>query len=154
MKRITLLLIAFGLAGCAPEGLKDGYYTVRRTLSGDRIELDSGLVVRYAGIIAPVLGDPFYEDARLRNDQFVVGRDIRVELRFLRGRFDREGNPYASVFVPARSLKASVWVNTELLEQGLGRIDFKTVPAGKDYFFEERERRARLAKRGIWSRRR
>ncbi|MHC4779928.1 MAG: thermonuclease family protein, partial [Planctomycetota bacterium] len=121
---------------------------------GDVVELDTGHEVRYAGIIAPKPGDAFYEEARLRNDQFVRGTDVKVDIKLVPGKTDRKGRPCAIVLVPAKSLKASVMVNTEILESGLARIDYSTLPAGREEFFETREERARRAKLGIWSLRR
>jgi micrococcal nuclease len=161
MKRIAAFLLAVALAGCASGEDRDGKpglggdpperHTVRRALSGDTIELDSGEAVRYAGIEAPRPGEPFFEEARGQNDQIVVGRGIVVEVRFLPGRKDAGGLRIANVTVPAETLRVSLWVAPELLERGQARIDFRTVPPGFEPFFELREENARRAKRGIWA---
>jgi endonuclease YncB( thermonuclease family) len=153
MRRFASIACLFALTGCFGGNLEDGIYEVRRVLSGDTVELRSGKTVRYAGIRAPVLGEPFFEEARIVNDRYVVGREVKVNFKFLEGVEDAKGHPCAMVLVPARALKVSVLVNTELLERGLARIDFKTLPRGRERFFEEREERARQDRRGIWSRR-
>ncbi|GEM_PF-3427852 len=161
MKNVMMLmLLATGFAGCASGdtaqapsphlGPEEGPYRVKRVLSGDLIELANGESIRYAGIIAPKPGEAFFEEARLRNDQFVVGKDVEVHLRVLEGKRDEEGRRFASVLVPAKTLDVSVLVNTSLLESGLARIDYHTVPEGFEPFFEVKEDRARRAGRGIW----
>ncbi|MHC5038027.1 MAG: thermonuclease family protein [Planctomycetota bacterium] len=154
MKHLVLWLCTLCAAGCSAGGLRDGYFKVKRALSGDTIELETGEVIRYAGILAPVAGQPFFEESRLRNDQFVVGRDVRVELVLLKGRKDSEGRAYALALVPAQTLRASVMVNTEILQSGLAKIDYKTMPTGRESFFEERQEFARRRNLGIWSDRR
>jgi endonuclease YncB( thermonuclease family) len=121
-------------------------------LSGDTAELDTGEVVRYAGIAAPRPGEPFFEEARGRNDEHVVGRDIVVEVRFVPDKKDAQGLRCANLTVPARTLRVSLWVNPEILQEGLARIDYPTLPSGLEPFFEVREEEARKARRGIWSR--
>ena len=82
----------------------------------------------------------------------VQGPDLEVKLLILEGMKDGKDQPYAQILVPARALKkAHLLVNTEILEAGLARIDFKSVPRGREAFFEEREARARTEGRGIWS---
>jgi endonuclease YncB( thermonuclease family) len=161
IRSIALLLAALA-AGCASgderegrtglEGVPAETHTVKRALSGDTIELDNGETIRYAGIEAPKAGEPFAEESRLRNDECVVGRDVVVEVRFLPGLRDASGRRFANVTVPARTLQVSLWVGPEILEAGLARIDYRSMPAGVERFFEVREENARQARRGIWSR--
>jgi len=153
MHRIAFIAGIVLLAGCFGKELKDGEYRVRRTVTGDLVELDSGKLVRFAGIRAPALGEPFYEEARLFTDRYVMGREVKVNLKFLEGVTDEEGRPCAMVLAPARALTVSTLVNTEILEAGFARIDFKILPLGREAFFENREERARRHRRGIWSRR-
>jgi micrococcal nuclease len=162
MNRTFALFFAVLLAGCASSDGREGdtglagipaeRHTVRRVLSGDTAELDTGEVIRYAGIAAPRPGEPFFEEARRRNDECVVGREIVVEVRFVPESRDADGRRCANLTVPARTLRVSLWVNPEILEEGLARIDYPTLPAGLESFFEVREEQARKARRGIWSR--
>ena len=97
MLRIASIVGIVLLAGCFGKELKDGEYRVRRTVAGDLVELDSGNLVRFAGIRAPALGEPFYEEARLFTDRYVMGRNVKVNLKFLEGVTDEEGRPCAMV---------------------------------------------------------
>ncbi|MHC4599228.1 MAG: thermonuclease family protein [Planctomycetota bacterium] len=152
MNRLLFTLLLAALMGCASGELTDGTYTVRRVLAGDLIELTTGHAVRYAGIKAPRQGEPFFEEARARNNQFVRGPEVRVTVRVQQGKKDEKGRPCALVLVRAKALKASVIVNTELLEAGLARIEYTTLPVEQEEFFEIREERARKERLGIWSR--
>lgn len=165
MKRLlVIILLVFAGACASTEGGADpsaarlgesiGRHRVRHVLTGDTLQLENGDVYRLAGIEAPAPGEPFFEEARLRLDQFVVGPEVTVELKIVAGRRDGQGRRFASALVPARSLSASVLVNTELIEAGLAKIDYRSLPAGFERFFEIREARARETGAGIWSRRR
>jgi endonuclease YncB( thermonuclease family) len=151
MRKTAFIPCLLLLAGCFDGALKDGIHGIEEVISGDTLRLDSGKTVRMAGIRAPARGEPFFEAARERTDQFVVGRDVEVEFQFVPGPETTGIEAFAMVLVKARALKARVLVNTEILESGLARIDYRSLPKGRESFFEEREDRARREKRGIWS---
>lgn len=125
--------------------------TVRRVLSGDTLELEGGEIVRLAGIRAPGNGEPFCEEARLALETYVIGRDINSQMRFFPDLADGRGRRVGHLEVPAKALKVQLLVNTELLERGLARIDYKTLAPMFEPFFESKEERARTDRRGLWA---
>ncbi len=124
---------------------RDGPYRVKRVIDGDTIILTSGEKVRYAGIDAPEMDEPFYKEARERNKTLVEGREVSLRICTEQPR-DRHGRVLAWVYVDGVS------VNEVLLREGLARV-FTLPPCGLKNIKEYRrlEGLAREKSLGIWS---
>lgn len=125
-------------------------FAVRSVPAGDRAELATGEVVRYAGLRSPRKGEEFFEEARKANERLVFGKGVRIRVVFVEGLRDEDGLRYVHVYAPGSALKLMTWVNTELLEGGWGRLDYRALDPEHERRFEEREAVARTARRGIW----
>jgi endonuclease YncB( thermonuclease family) len=128
-------------------------FTVREVLSGDLVHLETGEMVRYAGIRAPRPDEEYFEEARQANMRLVFGKGVQVRVQFVEGKKDDDGNRYAHIYTPSQTLKLMTWVNAELLEGGFGRLDYRALTSSFHKRFEEREAAARTARRGIWKER-
>jgi len=125
-------------------------HVVVKVLSGDTVQLDSGEVVRYAGVKAPARGEDFFEEARLANERLVFGKNVRVRVKFVDRVRDESQRRFAHLYTPGHTIKLMTWVNAELLEGGWCRLDYRALAARFEQRFEEREAAARAARRGIW----
>ncbi|NOT00174.1 MAG: hypothetical protein HOP29_06060 [Phycisphaerales bacterium] len=124
------------------------FVKVKRAVSGQKIKLDNDQdeYLIYAGIRAPVGGEPFDEEATRRNGE-LVGDQQKVRLRFDEEHRDADGRLLAYVFVE------DDFVNETLVREGLAYVRSTT----SSHRFAERllsaQKEARSARRGIWSRR-
>jgi micrococcal nuclease len=127
---------------------------VASVVDGETLALTDGRVVRLIGAKAPVVplgwrGDdpwPFVEDAKRAVARLASGADI--ELGFGERREDRHGNLLAQVFV-VRS-DARLWLQGELVGQGLARVySFADARACVSDLLS-RETEARDRRLGIW----
>lgn len=124
---------------------------VTKVIDGDTVELKGGAEVRLVGIQAPklplgrasVTKWPLADAAKAALEALVRGRDVTLAYGDRRG--DRHGRQLAHVAV------GGVWVQGEMLRQGLARV----------YTFADNrrlaaemlglEQEAREARRGIWA---
>lgn len=144
---------AFGSAApvCGPDRL-DQQVRVSRVHDGDTIKLQDGPSLRLIGINAPELGrggappEALALDARAALQNLLAGSPT-LALRFDRERRDRYGRLLAHLFLPdGRSVAA------HLLEQGLA-VQLPVPPNVWNLAcYQEAERKARAARRGLWSR--
>lgn len=116
---------------------------VAKVVDGDTAALTNGREVRYIGINTPEWGQPFYVEASAVNRQLVEGREIQLE--FDVETFDQYGRTLAYLW------SGGVLVNLEIVRQGFANAF--TVPPNLRYqkFFQQAEREAREAKRGLWA---
>jgi len=122
------------------------YATVAKVVDGDTIRLLDGRIVRYIGIDAPEIGEPFYREARAANSKLVFKKKVRLEFDIQK--FDRHGRVLAYVYVD--SGKGEVFVNAELVR--LGYATAYTVPPNVKYakLFIKLQREAIKNGRGLW----
>ena len=143
---ITALLV-FGACGTASQTK----ITVTRVIDGDTIEVNiAGRIykVRYIGIDAPELSDERAEvyllarEATRYNRELVEGNNIRLEKDI--SETDRYGRLLRYVYAD------DIFVNAELVAQGLAWA--KAYPPDTKYqdYLEEREAEAKQAGRGVW----
>ena len=117
-------------------------------IDGDTIVLTDGRRVRYIGIDTPELSDPRLaleaEAATEANRRLVAGHDLRLELDSQEE--DRYGRMLAYVWV------GDVFVNEELLRQGLARL--LTIPPNLRYVerFRDVARTGEANREDVWSR--
>ena len=116
-------------------------------IDGDTIILSNGVTVRYIGIDAPEMFQPFFQEAKDTNEAMVDRKIIRLELEYEKGdtRNYTDGRLLAYVYV------GDLFVNAELIKKGLARLyPFRSHPTYIDSFcFLQKQ--AREAKVGIWS---
>lgn len=117
--------------------------TVAEVVDGDTVALTNGRHVRYIGINTPEHDQPYFAEAQAANRQWVAGRQIQLELDV--ETFDQYGRTLAYVWV------GEVMVNLEIVRQGFANAF--TVPPNLRYekLFQQAEREAREAKRGLWA---
>jgi len=120
------------------------YLLVKRVIDGDTIVVEGGEHVRYLGIDAPEVGEPFYEEAKKRNASLVSGKRVRLVICGKEQR-DKYGRLLAWVY------SDGALVNRTLLSEGLARL-FIIPPCGleKAKDFERAEKEAIGKKTGLW----
>ncbi len=125
---------------------------VRHVIDGDTVVLETGTTVRYPEINAPEvahedrLGEPFGDEARLRNRQLVEGKMVTVKT--VNGaRQDRYGRLLADLVLgDGRS------VSEILVQEGLAFVCiYDKGEKTENRRLLELQRKAIEAKRGIWS---
>jgi endonuclease YncB( thermonuclease family) len=126
-------------------GAEDETRTVTRVIDGDTIVVEPGERIRYVGIDAPELGEPFHEQAWDFHKKVVLGSRVRITTCREEPR-DEYGRTLAFV------RKGNVDVGEQLLRQGLARTLFLG-PCGRAVArgYRSVERGAFLAGLGIWS---
>ena len=143
----TALLMA--LAGCGGAGVDQlaagPKGVVAEVRSGDSVVLQSGQVVRLAGVEAPKGSDPFAGQAREALARLVLGRE--VQLMYGGARQDGYGRALAHL----KLTRGGAWVEAALLEAGGARVH--TWPDNRALArpMLDAEARARLKGRGLWA---
>jgi endonuclease YncB( thermonuclease family) len=113
--------------------------------SGDVLVVDSGLVVRLAGLAAPRIGDVGAEQSRNALQRLVGGR--MVALYYGGARRDHYGRALAQV----RTVKDQRWVQADLLRSGWARVwTFADNRALAGAMLAD-EARARARSLGLWA---
>ncbi len=132
------ILILFLLSRSGPPGR--GVEVV----DGDTIVVH-GERIRYIGIDTPEWDEPFFEEAKRRNEELLSGKQIRIE-PCREERYDKYGRLLAWVYANG------TLVNTQLLKEGLARA-LIIPPCGKEKerLLLDLEREARKKGLGIWS---
>lgn len=149
MKRLGFLLmvVLLPLFAAVAEG-KD--YVVKRIIDGDTIQLESGEVLRYAGIDAPELytkqgGSEFFaKEAARYNKKLVLLKKVRLE--YDSEKKDGRGRILAYVFVK------NVFVNAELVKLGYAKATVDSPQASSRYreTLLSAQQRAAAEERGLW----
>lgn len=170
MKKILILLVLSLLLG--PAYAKDTH-TVKRVISGDTLELESGEKVRLIGIDCPEMDTEEGKKAKEFVKGLVEGKEIRLQLEVLKR--DTQGRMLAYVWyeiVPLSHIKkfktpenfiviyeknkqgyngTFVFLNSTILKSGYASS--MAMPPNVKYadLFKELYKEAREAKRGLWS---
>jgi micrococcal nuclease len=118
---------------------------VKKVIDGDTIVAEGDERIRYLGVDAPEIGEPFYEQAKGYQEKVVLGSQVRI-LPCKEEPQDSYGRTLAFVH------KGTVDVGEQLLRQGLARTLF-IGPCGWAVAraYSKVERGAFRAARGIWS---
>lgn len=141
---LTLVVLAFFTVNTADS--KD--YVVKKIIDGGTIQLESGEVVKYAGICAPALylkdgSSEFYaKEAARHNKKLVLLKKVRIE--FVAGKKDSRGRLLAYVFVK------NIFVNGELVRLGYARADIEPPNTRYKEVLLSYERKAMTEERGLW----
>lgn len=145
-----ILLIADSFTGeCSAQQKTPNVVRVTKVaavIDGDTIEIEGGQRVRYLGIDTPEIGQPFYEEARNKNKELVLGKNVRLEVCKSEPR-DKYGRLLAYVYVN------QAMVNKEILISGYARI-LIIPPCGieKAEEFRQYQKAAMEKKLGLWGR--
>jgi endonuclease YncB( thermonuclease family) len=130
--------------GVALDRLASGEHgRVAEVRSGDVVVLDSGLMVRLAGLETPRAGEPGAEEARASLAALVQGR--QVQLYYGGARRDPFGRALAQV-----RLVGGGWVEGAMLRAGEARVRTFADNRAMARPMLDDEARARLAHRGLW----
>jgi micrococcal nuclease len=148
MRCLALAAAAAGLAGCgeglALDRLAAGEHgRVVEVRSGDVVVLDSGLVVRLAGLQTPREGERGAEEAAAALARLVQGRE--VQLYYGGARRDPYGRALAQV-----RLTGGGWVQGAMLRRGEALVRTFADNRAMARPMLDDEARARLARRGLW----
>lgn len=111
--------------------------------TGDVAVLDSGLVVRLAGLQVPRAGDPGADEARQALGRLVLGRQLQLYYGGARR------DPYGRALAQAR-LVGGGWVQGEMLRDGEAEVRTFADNRAMARPMLADEARARLARRGLW----
>ena len=139
-----LLVLAIGCA--APAQAPETQATVTRVVDGDTIEVSiDGIIydVRYIGVDTPELGEPWAGEATEANRQLVEGENVRLEKDI--SETDKYKRLLRYVYV------GDIFVNAELVRQGLARAKAYEPDTKNQDYFEELEAGAREAGLGVWA---
>lgn len=149
-RAVLVACAASVLAGCSGAGELDrltrgeaGRVTEVRT--GDAFVLDSGLVVRLAGVEAPHGTDPGAAEARDALTKLVQGQ--AVTLFYGGARRDRYDRAIAQVKVK----RGEVWVQRALLDAGRVRVHTWPDNVALAHSLLVAEAKARIASKGLWA---
>lgn len=142
---ITIILLIVANSICQGANLQ--YSSVIAVIDGDTIEIKGGERVRYLGIDTPEIGQPFYEEAKNKNKELVLGKIVRLEVCKAEPR-DKYGRFLAYVYI------GKTLINRELLISGYARI-LAIPPCGieKAEEFRQYQKGAMEKKLGLWGKR-
>ncbi len=141
---LTIVLICpIGIAGCIspPETA-----AVIQVIDGDTIIIEGDYRVRYIGIDTPEIRptvEAYGLEAWQANRELVEGKEVRLERDV--SETDRYGRLLRYVYVD------DVFVNAELVRQGLAEVKFYPPDTKYQDYFEELEAAARKAGLGMWA---
>jgi micrococcal nuclease len=149
-RRLLVLGVAAALSGCGASGELDRLATgesgrVVDVRAGDALTLDSGLVVRLAGVEAPHGSAPGAQDATEALAALTEGQT--VTLFYGGARRDRYGRAIAQV----RVQRHRVWVQDALLKAGQVRVHTWPDNSALARVMLTAEARARAANKGLWA---
>jgi len=145
-----ILLIADSFTGeCSAQKKTPSVVRVTKVaavIDGDTIEIEGGQWVRYLGIDTPEIGQPFYEEARNKNKELVLGKNVRLDICKSEPK-DKYGRLLAYVYIN------QTMVNRELLISGYART-LIIPPCGveKTEEFRQYQKAAMEKKLGLWGR--
>ncbi len=149
-RTLLALCVAAALGGCGASGELDRLSAgesgrVVEVRAGDALTLDSGLVVRLAGVEAPHGPAPGAQGATDALTSLTQGQT--VTLFYGGARRDRYGRAIAQVRVGRRG----VWVQDALLKAGQVRVHTWPDNSALAGTMLAAEARARIANRGLWA---
>ncbi len=139
----AIILLLLTLSGCQspPDTAR-----VTQVIDGDTIVIAGGFRVRYIGIDTPEVyptREAFGIEAWQANRRLVEGKTIRLERDV--SDTDRYGRLLRYVYVDG------IFVNAELVRQGLARVRAYPPDTKHHAYLEELETEAKQAGRGIWA---
>jgi len=149
---LAAMLVLLPAAGAPAQLRQDGAGVVKTVVDGDTLILADGREIRLVGIQAPKLplgrrrfkAWPLAQEAKMALEKLTLGK--RVTLSFGGRRMDRYGRLLAHLHTEAK-----LWIQGKLLEGGMARVYGFADNRAMIAEMLTLERKARAAKRGIWS---
>ncbi len=144
------LLPASGSAGTLSWVSTERWVSVDKVLDGDTFKTRKGEKVRLLGINAPEIrhdtspAQPFGNTAKRALQALIAGKQVR--LTFDKEKKDQYGRTLAHVY-----LKNGLWVNAELVRQGLAHVYTFEPNVRAAYQLIKVEQEAIQHKRGMWT---
>ncbi|MBI5865825.1 MAG: thermonuclease family protein [Planctomycetes bacterium] len=146
----TVALLSLGAAGylythhkSAPEEAPN-WLEIKQVRSGDTLILKHGEKLMYRGIQAPAEGEPLFDEARRRNEAFVVDKQVRA-------RFEQDAERDKKDRLLAYAFVDKQLVNAELVREGLAYARITTDTTRYNQEILAPSAAAQKAKRGVWS---
>jgi endonuclease YncB( thermonuclease family) len=142
---VVLFLSGLPFQSILPENSQ--FYTVKRVIDGDTIELDTGEIVRYMGVDTPETDDPlkpvqyYGKEAKEYNAKLVQGKKVKLEI----GGKDQRGRILAYVYLEGGTL-----VDAQLLKHGYAKVYDSSKNTEYAQIFRELEQLAKEAGIGLW----
>lgn len=122
-------------------------FLVSRVIDGDTVVLGSGETLRYVGIDTPEKEkECFSEEATLENEKLVEGKKVRLEKDV--SEKDRYGRLLRYLWVKEEGQE--IFVNDYLIREGYGRAVFYPPDVSYQSEFQQAEREAFEANKGLW----
>lgn len=139
-KTVFLLLILALISGCTS---LEGPYKVTRVIDGDTIELNNFQKVRFSGINTPETGECYYQEAKARLGELLLGKDVMLEKD--KTNIDKYDRELRYVYVNG------LMTNSIMVEEGYARVFDKYKDDTKKYEeLKKIEETAKSKKLGIW----
>jgi endonuclease YncB( thermonuclease family) len=128
------------------------YFSVKKVLSGNEIELLDGRIMQYIGIRVPGAGEAFFEESRDANARLLQRGGSRVLLVDCSPQ-EREGYYRAYVFCPVHinEDKVCCFVNIELLLFGYAVVEAEASNHKYKAKFLDAQNKAQQTNRGLWA---
>lgn len=143
---VYLLLKQLGASDETPGGPKPilTQATVKRVVSGHYVKLSDDERLIYAGIRAPFENEPYFQEAKKRNEALVV--DNNVDLQYDTQPRDSDGRLLAYAF-----LGDGTHINLTLVREGLAYVRLTPKATRYAQILLAAQSEARLNKRGMWA---
>jgi len=127
---------------------EDTWGLVTNVVDGDTIDVEIGtdqkiFKVRYIGIDAPEEGRPYYEEAKNKNIELVLGKFVRLERDV--SETDQYGRLLRYVYV------SNTFINAEMVRTGYAQVATFPPDVEKEEFFIELQEEAISNSRGLWA---
>jgi len=123
-------------------------YVVRKIIDGSTVQLESGEIVKYIGVITPDMnkkeGPEFYARQAVNYNKRLVFMK-KVSLEFDAKKKDEAGNLLAYVFVK------KTFVNAELISNGYARAQVDPPNLKYKDTLLDAERKAKAGDKGLWA---
>lgn len=118
---------------------------VKEVISGDKIKLQSGKIIKYLGVDAPDEGEYLFDEAKEFNKELVEGKEIKLEYDS-HYKEDKYGNTLAYVYLK----DTYKFVNVEIIEKGFAFIDNSYNSASKYNDLIKAQDNAKDYNKGLW----
>ncbi|MDP2909178.1 MAG: thermonuclease family protein [Nanoarchaeota archaeon] len=139
-KTVFLLLILALISGCTS---LEGPFKVTRVIDGDTIELNNFQKVRFSGINTPETGECYYQEAKARLGELLLGKDVMLEKD--KTNIDKYDRELRYVYVNG------LMTNSIMVEEGYARVFDKYKDDTKKYEeLKKIEETAKSKKLGVW----
>lgn len=134
------VLLSFSNTNASDKNSK--YVYIKKVLDGDTIVTKHQKQIRYIGIDAPELGQPFSAEAKKYNENLVLHKFVKIE--YDKKHQDYLGRDLAYVYVN------KIFINKILVNQGLAKVLTVTPDTQYQQAFLNAQKQAQNKKIGLW----